>query len=72
MDEKMVALAGAVAGATVAGRGLRPLAKVVLRGAMAAADATNSARKELVELYREARAEHRGSEPPPASASEPA
>jgi hypothetical protein len=69
MDEKMFALAGAVAGATVAGRGLRPVAKLVLRGVVAAADATTGARRELSELYAEAKAEQRGSEPEADSAS---
>ena len=74
MDEKMVAVVGAVAGATLAGRGLRPVAKLALRGVVAAADATTGARRELAELYAEAKAEQRGSEPDASagSASAPA
>ncbi|MDP8909550.1 MAG: hypothetical protein M3N47_10655 [Chloroflexota bacterium] len=74
MDEKMFALVGAVAGVTVAGRGLRPVAKLALRGVVAAADATSAARRELAELYAEAKADHRGGEPDavPGSASAPA
>ena len=60
MDEKMFALAGAVAGATLAGRGLRPLAKLTIKGAVAAADATTGVRRELATLYAEAKAEQRG------------
>lgn len=60
MDEKMIALAGAVAGVTVAGRGLRPLAKLTIRGVVAAVDVTTGVRRELGELYAEAKAEQRG------------
>jgi len=60
MDEKMFALAGAIAGVTVAGRGLRPVAKLAMRGIVAAADATTGARRGLTELYAEAQAEQRG------------
>lgn len=72
MDEKMLALVGAAAGVALAGRGLRPVAKLAMRGAVAAADATTGARRELTELYAEAKAEQRGdtgsaSAPPPAT-----
>ncbi len=60
MDDKMLALLGAAAGLTVAGRGLRPVAKLAIRGVVAAADATTGARRELAELYAEAKAEQRG------------
>ena len=74
MDEKMFALAGAVAGATLAGRGLRPLAKLTIRGVVAAADATTGVRRELADLYAEAKAEQRGtkSEADAVSAPSPA
>ena len=62
MDDKMLALVGAVAGVTLAGRGLRPVAKLAMRGVVAAADATSGARRELGELYAEAKAEQRGGE----------
>jgi len=73
MDEKMLALVGAVAGVTLAGRGLRPVAKLALRGVVAAADATTGARRELSELYAEAKAEQRyaGGDPEAVSASAP-
>lgn len=72
MDEKLLALVGAVAGVTLAGRGLRPVAKFALRGVVAAADATTGARRELVELYAEAKAEQRAGEPAAAAVSAPA
>jgi len=62
MDEKMLAVVGAVAGVTLAGRGLRPVAKLAMRGVVAAADATTGARRELAELYTEAKSEQRGGE----------
>jgi hypothetical protein len=71
MDEKMFALVGAVAGATVAGRGLRPVAKLALRGVVAVADATSGARRAVGDLYAEARAEQHGSESGVESASSP-
>ena len=75
MDEKMFALVGAVAGVTVAGRGLRPIAKLAMRGVVAAADVTTGARREFAQMYAEAKAEQRGVEPDaaaPAAASPPA
>jgi hypothetical protein len=62
MDDKVMLLMGAAAGATVAGRGLRPVAKLAIRGMVAAADATEGARRGLGDLYAEARAEQRGTE----------
>lgn len=62
MDEKVMLLMGAVAGATVAGRGLRPVAKLAIRGMVAAADATEGARRGIGDLYAEARAEQRSTE----------
>ena len=59
MDQKTIALVGAVAGVTLAGRGLRPVAKLAMRGVVAAADATSGARRELSDLYAEAKAEQR-------------
>lgn len=78
MDEKMVAVVGAVAGAAMAGRGLRPVAKLVMRGVVTAVDATTGAGREVAALYAEARAEQHGSAAAPspatttAAASEPA
>ncbi len=62
MDDKVMLLMGAAAGATVAGRGLRPVAKLAIRGIVAAADATQGARRGLGDLYAEARAEQRSPE----------
>ncbi len=69
MDDKVMLLMGAAAGATVAGRGLRPVAKLALRGMVAAADATEGARRGLGDLYAEARAEQRSTEVNPVAAS---
>jgi hypothetical protein len=60
MDEKMFALMGAAAGVALAGRGLRPAAKLAMRGVAAAADGTSAARRDLGQLYAEAKAEQRG------------
>ncbi len=69
MDDKVMLLMGAAAGATVAGRGLRPVAKLAIRAMVAAADATAGARRGLGDLYAEARAEQRGSDPNHVAAS---
>ena len=61
MDEKVMAVVGAAAAVTVAGRGLRPLAKIVMRGVVAANEATAAGRRGLQELYAEAKAERAGS-----------
>lgn len=59
MDEKVAALVGAAAAVAFAGRGLRPLAKVAMKGVVAASDATTDARRGIAELYNEAKAEQR-------------
>ncbi len=64
MDEKMVALVGAAAALTVAGRGLRPAAKLAMKGVVAAGDVTMDARRGIADLYEEAKRERR-SDPPP-------
>jgi len=72
MDEKMFALVGAAAGVALAGRGLRPVVKVAMRGAIAVADATTGARRELGQVYAEAKAEQRGAPADAVSATSPA
>jgi hypothetical protein len=59
MDEKTVAMGGAVATIVLARNLLRPAAKLVVKGGLTVADATASTRRELSELYREARDEYR-------------
>jgi len=71
MDDKVMMLMGAAAGVTLAGRGLRPVAKLAIRGAVAAADATEGARRGLGDLYAEAKAEQRGAVTTAAAASAP-
>ncbi len=60
MDDKVAALVGAAAAVTVAGRGLRPVAKLAMKGVVAASEATRDARRGIVELYDEVKAEQRG------------
>ncbi len=62
MDEKVVAVVGAAAGMAVAGRSLRPLAKLAMRGVVLAVDVTAGARRQLEELYAEAKSEQRRSQ----------
>ncbi len=62
MDDKVMLLMGAAAGVTVAGRGFRPVAKLAIRGIVAAADATEGARRGLGDLYAEAKAEQRSTD----------
>ncbi len=64
MDEKVAALVGAAAAVTVAGRGLRPVGKLAMKGVVAAGDVTMDAGRGIVDLYQEARSERR-SDPPP-------
>ncbi|CAA9503110.1 MAG: hypothetical protein AVDCRST_MAG45-1435 [uncultured Solirubrobacterales bacterium] len=58
MEDKAIALAGAVAAATVLRRGLRPATKTVIKGYLWVTDATADARTSVSDLYAEARAEH--------------
>jgi hypothetical protein len=75
MDEKTVAIGGAVATVMLARNLLRPAAKLAVKGGLTVADATASTRRELSELYREARDEYRAgnethvAESPPARRS---
>lgn len=64
MDDKTAALIGGAAALTFAGRGLRPIAKLAMRGAVAASDATMDAGRGIAELYAEVRSE-RHPDPPP-------
>lgn len=71
MDEKMMAVVGAAAVVTVAGRGMRPLAKVLMRGVVAAAEVTGAGRQTLQDLYAEAKAERGQGAPRPSTAGTP-
>ena len=57
MDEKLMAMVGAAVVVTLAGRGMRPMAKMVMRGVVAASEATAAGRRGLQDLYAEAKAE---------------
>jgi hypothetical protein len=59
MEEKAV-LIGAAAAVALPGRGLRSEVKVVMRGVVAAGEATAGARRKLEQLYAEAKEEHGG------------
>jgi hypothetical protein len=72
VDEKVMAMVGAAAAVTVAGRGMRPLAKMVMRGVVVANEVTTAGRRGLQDLYSEAKAERAGAaEPAPAPAPIP-
>ncbi len=60
MDEMVAALAGAVAVVTVGGRALRPIAKLGMRGVVAAGDVVVDAVRGVSELYAEVREDQRG------------
>jgi hypothetical protein len=64
MDEKMAAVIGAAAAMTLAGRGLRPVAKLAMKGVVAAGDKTMGAGRGIADLYSEAKSDYR-SDPPP-------
>jgi len=72
MDEKTVAMGGAVATVVLARNLLRPAAKLAVKGGLTVADATASTRRELSELYREARDEYRAGREAPVAESSPA
>ena len=57
MDEKVMAVVGAAAAVTVAGRGLRPIGKLMMRGVVAATDATAAGKRGVESLYNEVKAE---------------
>lgn len=69
MDEKIFALMGAAAGVALAGRSLRPIAKVAVRGVVVAADTANAGLNGLAEIYSEVKAEQRGAAPAPAEST---
>lgn len=57
MDEKLMAVVGAAAAVTVAGRGLRPIGKLMMRGVVAATEATGAGKRGVESLYNEVKAE---------------
>ena len=71
MDEKAIGLLGAAAALAVSGKGLRPVAKQLMKGYVAVADATASTREDLARLHAEARDEYRAQRQTPAPASAP-
>ena len=71
MDEKAIGLLGAAAALAVSGKGLRPVAKQLMKGYVAVADATASRRADLARLHAEARDEYRAQRQAAAHASGP-
>lgn len=57
MDEKVIAVVGAAAAVTLVGRGLRPMGKIMMRGFVAATEATTASRRGIEGLYNEVKAE---------------
>ncbi len=62
MEERAV-LIGAAAAVALRGRGLRSAVKLAMRGVVAAGEATAGARRELEQLYVEAKEEHSAASP---------
>lgn len=58
MEEKALVVFGAAAAVAIANRGLRPMAKLAVKGYVAVTEATADARRELAELRAEAREEY--------------
>jgi hypothetical protein len=67
MEEKAI-LIGAAAAVALRGRGLRSAVKLAMRGVVAAGGATAVARRELEQLYAEAKEERSAASPPGAGA----
>ena len=57
MDEMVVGAVGAVAAAALLGRGLRPMGKMMMRGVVAATEATGASKRGIQGLYDEVKAE---------------
>lgn len=57
MDDMAIAVVGAAAAVTVLGKGMRPLAKLAMRGVVTATEATAAGRRGLQDLYTEVKAE---------------
>ena len=68
MDEKVMAVVGAAAAVTLAGRGLRPIGKLMMRGVVAATEATEARRRGVQGLYNEVKAEREQAMPVAADA----
>jgi hypothetical protein len=57
MDEMVVAAVGAAAAVALLGRGLRPMGKMMMRGVVAATEATGASKRGIQGLYDEVKAE---------------
>lgn len=70
MDEAAIAVVGAAAAVTVLGKGMRPLAKLAMRGVVTATEATSAGRRGLQDLYTEVKAEREQKSQPAAPAAD--
>jgi hypothetical protein len=57
MDDVAIAVVGAAAAVTVLGKGMRPLAKLAMRGVVTATELTSAGRRGLQDLHAEVKAE---------------
>ena len=57
MDEVAIAVVGAAAAVTLLGKGMRPVAKLAMRGVVTATEATSAGRRGLQDLYTEVKTE---------------
>ncbi len=79
MDDVAMVVVGAAAAATVLGKGLRPVAKLAMRGVVSVTEATSAGRRGLQDLYTEVKREREqrsaqdtpvvGAEEPPRSSA---
>ena len=70
MDEMAIAVVGTAAAVTVLGKGMRPLAKLAMRGVVTATEATAAGRRGLQDLYTEVKSEREQRSAPAAPAGE--
>lgn len=68
MDETVMAVVGAAAAVTLMGRGLRPVGKILMRGVVAATEATEAGKRGVQDLYNEVKAEREQGAMPTAGA----
>ena len=71
MDEVAIAVVGAAAAVTVLGKGMRPLAKLAMRGAVTATEVASAGRRGVQDLYAEVKAEREQRTVPAAPAAAP-
>lgn len=70
MDEAVIAVVGGAAAVTVLGKGVRPLAKLAMRGVVTATEATSAGRRAVQDLYTEVKTEREEKSRPAAPAAD--